>query len=64
MAGWSVSELVSSFVLALAQRGRGHEAAALLRMALELEPDDGDAAAMLTMLERQFGGAGRGRVRT
>ena len=51
-------------VPALTQRGRGHEAAALLRMALELEPDDGDAAAMLTMLERQFGGAGRGRVRT
>jgi len=50
--------------LDLAQRGRGHEAAALLRMALELEPDDGDAAVMLKMLERQFGGAGRGRVRT
>ena len=51
----------------LAQRGRGPEAMALLRVAAELEPRDADAAAMLATLERQFGGAGparqRGRVR-
>ena len=49
--------------LDLAQRGRAHEAAALLRQAVELKPDDDDAAAVLTLMEQRFGGAGRGRGR-
>ena len=39
--------------LDLAQRGRAHDAAALLRRAVELAPADGDAAAALALLQRQ-----------